>query len=96
MLAIVWSLRASQDLEKHYNYLALRNADAAKKAAQAILQAANSLGQNPYKGVIIEEQAGLRKLSVFFGKYGYVIHYAIITDEIVILRVYHGNQNRPF
>ncbi len=96
MPAVVWSLRASQDIEKHHNYLALRNEDAASKAAQAILQAASSLVQNPYKGVIIEKQAGLRKLPVFFGKYGYVIHYAIIADEIVILRVYHGSQDRPY
>ena len=96
MPAVVWSLRASQDIEKHYNYLALRNEDAASKAAQAILQAASSLIQNPYKGVIIEEQAGLRKLPVFFGKYGYVIHYAIIADELVILRIYHGSQDRPY
>ena len=96
MPVVVWSARASQDIEKHYNYLAFRNEDAAKKAAQAILQAANNLAQNPYKGVIIEEQAGLRKLPVFFGKYGYVIHYAVIADKIVILRVYHGSQNRPY
>ena len=96
MPAVVWSLRASQDIEKHHNYLALRNEDAASKAAQAILQAASSLVQNPYKGVIIEKQAGLRKLPVFFGKYGYVIHYAIIADELVILRIYHGSQDRPY
>ena len=96
MSTVVWSARASQDIDKHYNYLALRNEGVAKKAAQAILQTANGLEQNPYKGVVIEKQAGLRKLPVFFGKYGYVIHYAVIVDEIVILRIYHGRQNRPY
>ena len=96
MPTVVWSPRASRDLERHYNYLLLRNENAASKAAKAILQAGNSLAQNPYKGIVIQQEAGLRKLTVFFGKYGYVIHYGVIADEVIILRVYHGRENRPY
>ena len=95
MPAVVWSPRASRDIERHYNYLRLQNESAAKKAAQTILRTGNSLEQNPYKGTAIKQQAGLRKLPVFFGKYGYVIHYAFLAEEVIILRVYHGRENRP-
>ncbi|WP_256091039.1 type II toxin-antitoxin system RelE/ParE family toxin [Nostoc sp. KVJ20] len=51
--------------------------------------------QNPRRGAIVDEIAGLRKLLVSFGKYGFIIHYVILEDDVVILRVYHGRENRP-
>lgn len=96
MPTVVWLPQASKDVDNHYNYLKTYSDSTAEKAAQAIVTAASSLEFNPYKGTIIQEEAGLRKLPVSFGKYGYVIHYAILGDEIVILRVYHGRQNRPY
>ena len=96
MPTVSWLPQASRDIEKQYNFLRTENEDAAKKAVKTILQAGNSLSDNPYRGTVIEDQAGLRKLRVFFGKYGYVIHYAVIADEVLILRVYHGRENRPF
>lgn len=52
------------------------------------------LQQNPRRGTIVDEIAGLRKLVVSFGKYGFIIHYVILEDDIVILRIYHGRENR--
>jgi len=43
----------------------------------------------------VDEIAGLRKVLVSFGKYGFIIHYVIIEDDVVILRVYNGRENRP-
>jgi plasmid stabilization system protein ParE len=37
----------------------------------------------------------LRKILVPFGKSSYIIHYAILDEEVLILRVYNGRQNRP-
>lgn len=42
----------------------------------------------------MKKQAG-RKLLVPFGKYGYTIHYIVLDDDVVILNVYHGRENRP-
>jgi plasmid stabilization system protein ParE len=56
---------------------------------------AESLQENPRRGAIVDEVAGLRKLIVSFGKYGYIIHYAILENDVIILRVYHGRENRP-
>jgi plasmid stabilization system protein ParE len=95
MPQVVWSPTASQDLERHYNFLLTQDAITATKAVQKIIKTGGSLAQSPYRGGIVQQKTGLRKLLVSFGKYGYVIHYAVIEEEVVILRVYHGRENRP-
>lgn len=95
MSKVVWTESATADLGRHYDYLKPNNPDAAAKAVQAIVQSGESLEQNPRRGAIVDEVAGLRKLLVSFGKFGFVIHYAILDDEVVLLRVYHGREQRP-
>lgn len=95
MSQIVWTQAAIVDLNRHYDFLKLNDSDAATRAAQAIVSSAESLQQNPRRGAIVDEVAGLRKLIVSFGKYGYIIHYAILENDVIILRVYHGQENRP-
>lgn len=95
MSEVVWSPTASRDIERHYNYLLTRSSTTATKAVQKIIQTGGSLAQSPYRGTMLQSSIGLRKLLVSFGKYGYVIHYTVIEEEVVILRVYHGKENRP-
>ncbi|MGM3309020.1 type II toxin-antitoxin system RelE/ParE family toxin [Anabaena sp. WFMT] len=95
MSEIVWTETAINDLNRHYDFIALSNADAAARAIQAIVSLGGSLEQNPRRGAIIDEIAGLRKLVVSFGKYGFIIHYIILEDDVLILRIYHGRENRP-
>ena len=96
MPQIVWTETAINDLNRHYDFIKLNNADAAAQAVQAIVSSGESLRQNSRRGAIVDEIAGLRKLLVSFGKYGFIIiHYAILEDDVVILRVYHGRENRP-
>ncbi|MBU7585583.1 MAG: type II toxin-antitoxin system RelE/ParE family toxin [Nostoc sp. TH1S01] len=95
MSEIVWTESAIDDLNRHYDFIKLNNPDAASRAVQAIVSSSESLQQNPRRGAIVDEIAGLRKFLVSFGKYGFIIHYVILEDDIVILRVYHGRENRP-
>lgn len=95
MSQIVWTQTAIDDLNRHYDFIKLNNADAAAGAVQAIVSSGESLQENPRRGSIVDEIAGLRKLVVFFGKYGFIIHYVILEDDVVILRIYHGRENRP-
>ncbi|MEH1777721.1 MAG: type II toxin-antitoxin system RelE/ParE family toxin [Nostoc sp.] len=95
MSQIVWTLTAIDDLNRHYDFIKLNNADAAARAVQAIVSSGESLQQNPRRGAIIDEIAGSRKLLVSFGKYGFIIHYVILENDVVILRVYNGRENRP-
>ncbi|WP_414549632.1 type II toxin-antitoxin system RelE/ParE family toxin [Anabaena sp. CCY 0017] len=95
MSEIVWTETAITDLNRHYDFIALSNADAAARAIQAIVTSGGSLQQNPSRGAIVDEIAGLRKLLVAFGKYGFIIHYVILENDVIILRIYHGRENRP-
>jgi plasmid stabilization system protein ParE len=69
--------------------------EAAASAIQAIVAAGESLAQNPQRSAIVEQAAGLRKLLIRFGKAGFVLHYVILEQEVVILRIYHGREQRP-
>ncbi len=95
MPQIVWTESAIDDLNRHYDFIKINNPDAAARAVQAIVSSGESLLSNPRRGAIVDEIAGLRKLLVAFGKYGYIIHYTILEDDVIILRVYHGRENRP-
>jgi addiction module RelE/StbE family toxin len=95
MPQIVWTESAIDDLNRQYDFIKLNNADAASRAVQAIVSSGESLQQNPRRGSIVDEIAGLRKLLVSFGKYGFIIHYVILEDDVVILRIYHGQEHRP-
>ncbi len=95
MFQIVWTETAIDDLNRHYNFIALNDVNAAASAVQTIVSSSDTLQQNPRRGAIVDDIAGLRKLLVAFGKYGYIIHYAILEDDVIILRIYHGRKNRP-
>ncbi|MEO1429306.1 MAG: type II toxin-antitoxin system RelE/ParE family toxin [Cyanobacteria bacterium J06632_19] len=95
MSKIIWSQTATKDLNRHYKFINFSNPDAAVPAVQAILSSVKGLEENPRRGAIVKEIAGLRKLIVSFGKYGYIIHYIILEDDVIILRVYHGRENQP-
>ena len=95
MSQIVWTETAIDDLNRHYDSIKINSPDAAAGAIQTIVSSGESLQQNPRRGAIVDEIAGLRKLLVSFGKYGYIIHYVILEDDVIILRVYHGRENRP-
>ncbi len=95
MPTVVWSRPALADLDRQYQFLKEQNPESASRAVQAIIQAGKSLAQSPQRGTPIAAAPGLRKLVVRFGKVGYLIHYALLEDEVLILRVYHGRQHRP-
>jgi len=95
MPTVIWTTAALADVEGLINVLAEVNPDAADRAAQAIRKAGDSLESSPSRGVMVQGAPGLQKLVVAFGKTGFVIHYAVLEDEVVILKVYNGRQNRP-
>jgi len=95
MSTVIWTSAALTDVEELVVALAQVNPDAAERAAKAIRRAGDSLDINSKRGTMVQNAPGVRKLIVPFGKYGFVIHCAILGDEVVILKVYHGRQNRP-
>ena len=93
MSQVSWTNAALADVQRHFETLEQVNPEAAVKAAQVIREAGDSLERNSRRGAIVHEATGLRKLRVAFGKYGFMIHYIAIEDEVVILKVYHGRED---
>lgn len=94
MPTVIWSRAALADLDRQYQFLKARNPEAATRALQALIEAGKSLEQTPQRGTPIAFAPGLRKLLVRFGKSSYIFHYSVVEDEILILKVYHGRQDR--
>lgn len=82
--------RAKADLLAIRAYFDERNKAAGKKVAARIKQKLGLLRKNPRMGRSVEERPGVYELVVD----EYVLPYVIVDDTIVILRVWHGKQNR--
>jgi plasmid stabilization system protein ParE len=95
MSTVVWTPAAKADLDRHYQFLAGYSSEIAAKAIQHIVKSGESLQQFPKRGTAVGEAIGLRKLIISFGKSRFVLQYTILDDEVVILRVYQGRENRP-
>ncbi len=86
----VWTAGALRDLNAVRAYLHSFNSVAARKIAQALLLAGDSLSLFPSRGRIGLE-AGTREL---VAARPYVLVYEIMNVEVTILAVWHGAQDR--
>lgn len=75
--------------------LADKNPDAARRAVVALADAVESLTMFPDRGRQ-SDVSDVRELIVPFGRSSYILRYAhlVETNEIVILRIWHGRQAR--
>ena len=92
-LRLVWSPAARNDLIRLRDYIGEHNPDAARRAAEALKKAANLLLEHPGIGSRIEDRED-RELFVPFGQRGYVLRYRLDEETIVILRLWHGLEER--
>ncbi len=91
MTTVRWSARAIRDLERHGDYIADFNPDAAARMTRRLMEAGFGLSTFPKRGA--PRMDGLRELSAV---YPYVIVYRVddARDEVTILRVWHGAQRQ--
>ena len=94
MYTVIWLEEASQDVFRHYEFLSAKNQLAAIRAVQAILDTGDSLQTSPYRGTALQSRPGIRWIRVFFGKSGYILHYRIEEEAVIILEVYDGREDR--
>jgi len=85
-----WANSALDDVEQIVLYINRFNPAAARRVAQAILDAGDGLCRFPLKGRIGGEP-DTRELVVVWP---YVIVYEVEPDAVNILRVWHGAQER--
>jgi len=94
MLTLHWLPEAHEDLKRLHTFIASHNPNAANRAIQTLVQAASTLREFPEKGRPWEPEINIRELTVRFGTRGYVVRYRVFEDNVFIIRVWHGLENR--
>lgn len=92
-LTLHWSPAAVKDIERLRAFIAPHSAKAAQRAAASLKTAANTLLMHPGIGKRLAGRED-REWLVPFGQRGYVIRYRLAGDAIVILRLWHGLEDR--
>ncbi|MCG9890810.1 MAG: type II toxin-antitoxin system RelE/ParE family toxin [Thermosynechococcaceae cyanobacterium MS004] len=64
MSELIWLPEALLDLTEHFEFLKLKNPEAAGRVAQSIRDAGFSLAQNPNRGTLLTDGSDRRKLII--------------------------------
>lgn len=95
MAGIEWSDDARKDLERVQWFLYGLSPKTAIRMAKAILISADVLMQSPKIGRPLGDDSDRREYYVPFGGSYYVLRYMLTPeDDIIVLRVWHGRENR--
>lgn len=92
-LPVVLSRRAEADLDRLEAFIAAESAGRAERAISRLRQGTNRFARFPGLGVSLGK--GVRQLYVSHGKSGYVVRYRVLTKAVLILRIWHGKEDRP-
>jgi len=91
---VVWRERALKDIARLYDFLYEKSEEAAAKAAQIILRGSSLLQESPRIGRPIADGTERRELFIPFGAGYYVLRFFLVNDAVVIVRVWHGREDR--
>jgi len=91
---LVWLPETRDDILRLYDFLVDVNPRAAARALQAIMRGADMLMKNPEMGRPMSDGTQRRELFVPFGASAYVLRYRIKSETIVVIRVWHGREER--
>ena len=94
MTSIVWLPEAKDDLQRLFEFIQPHSLDAAVRAIDTLINAAETLKQFPDKGRPWSVAPEFRELFVQFGARGYVIRYRKMQSQIIIVRVWHTLEDR--
>lgn len=89
---LVYSQHADADLERLEAFIASESRRQAARAIARLLRGLQNLQDLPELGKELED--GYRQLVLRYGKNGYVIHYRVLDDAILITRIWHSKEER--
>ncbi len=94
MAELVWLPGAKNDIERLFTFLREKSPQAARNAIKAIRLGAKQLTAFPQAGRPMDDGTGRREIIVAFGGSAYVLRYKMDGKLVVILRVWHGREDR--
>ena len=94
--SLKWLPEAVSDLSRLREFIRIHNPEAAERAAKRIRAATQRLLKLPLVGrpVADIDAPAFRDLFIPFGQAGYWMRYAVTDEEIIVVRVWHGRENR--
>ena len=87
------SAEALADLERLPAFLQFANPVAAEKVRVALAEGLASLSEMPGRGRPTPDP-DIRDLPVTFGRYGYLISYSAVSEEVFVIRIRHSREHR--
>jgi len=94
MKSVQWTDPAKDDLQRLYEFLFQKNADAAERAIELILHAVDILYEFPEAGRKRLSNPDFREIFARFGAADFVVQYRIKGYNVYILRVWHSLEER--
>ena len=89
-MRVLFTHSAQKDLVRLRDFIAEKNPHAAKQVSRRLVTSIRRLADQPSMGVDVEEIPGTQDLIAG----GYIVRYAILEEEIYILRIWHGKEDR--
>ncbi|WP_091145727.1 type II toxin-antitoxin system RelE/ParE family toxin [Novosphingobium sp. CF614] len=93
MPQVIFAPAAIRDMQRVRDFLQPKNADAARRAGEAIRQGVQVLGTHPRIGRMVDDlPEHYREWLIDFGDSGYVVRYRVEDDAITILAIRHQKE----
>ncbi len=90
MLILKLTNSANEDLKRLRKFIADKNPLAAMRVSKRLRKAIQSLLKQPLIGAKFEEYPNIREIYVD----DYIIRYLISETQLIILRIWHGKEDR--
>lgn len=93
MPRIIFASAAIRDMQRLRDFLQPKDADAARRAGEAIRQGVKMLGVYPRIGRMVDDLPGeYREWLIDFGDSGYVARYRVDGENVTILAIRHQRE----
>lgn len=89
-MKLLFTHSSQRDLVRLRNFIAEKNPQAARQIGQRLLNSISRLVDQPEMGIEVEELPGSQDLITG----DHIVRYAVIEEEIYILRIWHGEEDR--
>ena len=89
-MKLLFTQSSQRDLVRPRNFIAEKNPQAARLIGQRLVTSINRLLDQPEMGIDVDELPGTQDLITG----DYIVRYAVLEDEIYILRIWHGKEYR--
>ncbi|WP_347332705.1 type II toxin-antitoxin system RelE/ParE family toxin [Marinimicrobium locisalis] len=89
-MKVTYTARAGRDFARLRDFIRQKNPQAAQKAGRQLKKNIQTLVDQPQMGTPVEELENFRELVAR----DYIVRYRVLSDEIVILNIWHGKEDR--